>query len=74
MQESMALYEKLVKEAPAESAQFETIVDQFLTLDKYEVEVSVQVRQNGEMIPEKWQDYLDVLKAAEKMINYTKVS
>lgn len=73
MQESMALLEKLQKEVATESAQFDTIVDQFLTLDKYEVEVPPEMRMNGELIPEKWQHYLDVLKMAEKMIALTKV-
>lgn len=74
MQASMELYERLIMEVSKESAQFETIIDQFITLDKYEVEVPLASRQLGEGIPEKWQEYLEVLKMAEKMISFTKVN
>lgn len=73
MQNAMRLLDKLTKEAPLQSAQFESIFDQFLTLDKYEVEVPPLMRQRGQEIPEKWQEYLEVLKMADKMISFEKV-
>lgn len=74
MQESMNLLETLRNETVVQSTQFEMISDQFHTLDKYEVSVPIELREKGEEIPYKWQEYLDILEQAEKMITFTKVS
>lgn len=73
MQDCMELYDRLVAEAPSRSSEFDAINDQFLTLDKYEVEVPLEIRTLAAGIPPRWEEYLEIIRQAEKMISFTKV-
>ncbi|KAF5292010.1 hypothetical protein FQA39_LY14127 [Lamprigera yunnana] len=73
MQQSIRLHERLMEEAYTFPAQFPNISDQIVTLDKYKVEVTDEIRSMEKNIPAAWSQYGKLLEDAEKMINYAKV-
>lgn len=73
MQQAIELYDRLLSELPTEEEQFPKITDQLMTLDKYRVEVSEDIRKLEKNIPAEWNAYKEVLVEAEKMLSYSKV-
>lgn len=73
MQSAILLHELLMQEIPLQESQFPLISDQMITLDKYGIEISSEMRSMEKKLPIEWANYLEVLRDAEKMLNYSKV-
>lgn len=73
MQEAVELFNKLQEEVPFEESQFPKIADRLVTLDKYKVEISPDLRKLEKNIPVEWNAYIECLNQAEKMLCFSKV-
>ncbi|CAG9862849.1 unnamed protein product [Phyllotreta striolata] len=72
MQMSIELFELLKDEIPMREEMFPAIREQILTLDKYNVPVSDNLRNMEKNIPTEWAAYLEMLETAERMIEFSK--
>nr|CAD7395754.1 unnamed protein product [Timema poppensis] len=74
LQEHIPLHEALVEEVPEKEKIFPNIEDRFVVLDKFEVEISVEMQNRYVGLKEEWQQYLKVLEEAAEMLQKSKVS
>ncbi|KAJ8936976.1 hypothetical protein NQ318_015640 [Aromia moschata] len=72
MQYALILIDHLKEEVGFRELEFPLINDQLITLDKYSVPVPDLLRNLEKNIPKEWAKYLEVLEAAEKMLDYSK--
>lgn len=72
MKKSVMLFERLTEEAPIKEAEFPSILEHFVTLDKYEVLISAKMRGMVANLHNEWKDYLKKLKEAEDMLGNSK--
>ncbi|XP_013149055.1 PREDICTED: dynein heavy chain 2, axonemal [Papilio polytes] len=69
---SIATYERLMSEIVAMEQTFPPITDQMSTLAKFEVEVSSDMVTRHENIPIIWNDYINLLEEAKKLLESNK--
>nr|CAD7568025.1 unnamed protein product [Timema californicum] len=72
LQEHIPLHEALVEEVPEKEKIFPNIEDRFVVLDKFEVEISVEMQNRYVGLKEEWQQYLKVLEEAAEMLQKSK--
>ncbi|EDV98693.1 GH22471 [Drosophila grimshawi] len=72
LQESLAAkayFERLMEEAPLKQASFPKVLDLFALLDKYQVDIPDEIRQQVESLQVAWMDYLRKLGEADEMLD-----
>nr|CAD7455963.1 unnamed protein product [Timema tahoe] len=72
LQEHIPLHEALVEEVPQKEKIFPNIEDRFVVLDKFEVEISVEMQNKHVGLEEEWQQYLKFLEEAAEMLQKSK--
>ncbi|CAG5116907.1 unnamed protein product, partial [Candidula unifasciata] len=70
--ERLQLWDKLKEEAPLIERKFPPLVEQFVILDKYNVDISAGVRKQLNDLPVEWESFLDTLGEAESMLKKQK--
>nr|CAD7438227.1 unnamed protein product [Timema bartmani] len=73
LQEHIPLHEALVEEVPEKEKIFPNIEDRFVVLDKFEVEISVEMQNKHVGLEEEWQQYLKFLEEAAEMLQKSKL-
>lgn len=62
-------FDQLIQEAPLKQATFPSIFDLFALIDKYQVDIPDEVRQQVEGLESAWQDYIRKLGDADEMLD-----
>ncbi|KAJ2950232.1 hypothetical protein O0L34_g11594 [Tuta absoluta] len=69
---AMETYERLLAEVPIKEQSFPPITDQMVTLKKFDVELSSELKERHENIPVIWAQYLLLLEEAKKKLEENK--
>ncbi|XP_034231069.1 dynein heavy chain 2, axonemal [Thrips palmi] len=72
LQESLALYDRLVSEVPVKEKEFPIIRGQMAVLRNYDVEIPQDMQELEQGLDQRWQWYLDLLKSGEEMLATSK--
>lgn len=72
MQNMIAYHDQLKDEIPLRQAEFPNIRDLFNVINKYEIPISIGIRQMEANMMDQWQWYLDKLIEAEDIIDVSK--
>ncbi|KAB0795300.1 hypothetical protein PPYR_12139 [Photinus pyralis] len=71
---ALKYFDEVIMEADVFPEQFPPITDQIITLDKYNVDISEEMRNLEKEIPTAWIKYLETLEEAEKLLGQSKES
>lgn len=70
--EATLLFNRLLEEVPVKQAEFPAILDLFKVLDKYQIEISHNIRLLIMNLQPTWENYLKKLAEAGDMLDNTK--